>query len=145
MCGRLPGMGATSALAALTATLLALPPYSAASQTPLLRGPQRVMVGHLVPLVARGYRPGSRVTLAAQAAKFRGSNTGVVRLGRDSYRVPASGTLHVRVRWPKGYDVGCTAVGCPGPPTPQANGTRVNENAVEVEQHGVVIGHRGRS
>ncbi len=121
---------APAAIAAITATLLlAPPPPSTATPTPSLQLPRRVTAGHLVTLVARGYRSGSRVTFAAQAAASLGSNTGAVRLGRESYRVPASGTLRVRVRWPKGFYVGCTATGCPGPATPWRTGERAEVSA----------------
>ncbi|HXA55696.1 MAG TPA: hypothetical protein VNV37_12555 [Solirubrobacteraceae bacterium] len=130
-----PTTAAIAAIIAIAAALLLapLPPSTAtATATPSLHVPRDVTVGHLVTLVVRDYRPGSRVTFAAQAAAFRGSNTGAVRLGRESYRMPASGTLRVRVRWPEGFYVGCTAVGCPGPPTSWPNGERADVSASDV-------------
>ena len=119
----------TPAIAVAATLLLAPPPPSAATPTPSLHIPRRVTAGRPVTLIARGYRPGSRVTFAAQAAAYQGSNTGAVRLGRSSYRVPASGALRVRVRWPEGFYVGCTAVGCPGPATPWPSGERAEVSA----------------
>ncbi len=112
----------------LAAAMIALTgaPARHLSSTAALHLPKRVTVGHWVTLVAAGYQPDSRVSFGVQAATYRGSNGGAIRLGHSQYRVPASGKLRVRIRWPNGYYVGCTAVGCSHPPKPWRDGERAD-------------------
>jgi hypothetical protein len=105
---------------------------SVAAAKPEIHVASSVRVGFATKVTLDGYRAGSRVSLGAQADKFRGSNTEAIRLGRPTYVIPRSGRLTVVFPWPAGYYVGCTAVGCPDPPTPWRSGELADISAADL-------------
>lgn len=97
-------------IVSVTLMLLGGPGLTKAQAFGDARGPHTVHPGHLTRFSARGFMPGSEVSVTIQPKKCLGSN-GCADGFAKHWQVTGAGSVTVRFRFPKRYGY-CTAVGC---------------------------------